>query len=132
MTAKIMTSIFGLLYGWFVVVSFIPDPDAAVPYEPSRQLMIVFTLMFLLFFTGYLAIWTNELIGGIIFILWWIAMWFVEIFYLAPVEGADGGDRGGGIPMGFPLFVLGIVFIRRWYRGRDGRAVKTKPAKVAS
>ena len=141
----IVTSIFGLLYLWFVVVSFIPAPDGtwvnpAIPYELSRQGMIVFALMFLLFFTGYIIVWTNELIGGIIFILWWVAMWFMEILNLAPVEVMPPGDRdgGGGIAMGFPLFILGIVFIRRWYKGRNGccptcgRAFKEKPAKAAS
>jgi hypothetical protein len=134
----IVTSLFGLLYLWFVIVSYIPAPDGtwvnpAVPYEPSRQAMIVYTLMFLLFFMGYVVVWTNELIGGIIFILWWVAMWFMEILNLAPIEGEAPGDRGGGIAMGFPLFVLGIVFITRWYKGRSGccptcgRAFKSHP-----
>jgi len=53
-TPLIVTSLFGLLYLWFVIVSYIPAPDgtwvnSAVPYEPSRQAMIVYTLMFLLF-----------------------------------------------------------------------------------
>ena len=121
----IATSVFGLLYSWFVVVSFIPAPggnwiSSAVPYEPSRQALIVVTLYFLLFLTGYLVVWKNELIGGTLFILWWVAMWFLEILNLAPIEGVAPGDRGGGIAMGFPLFVLGIMFIRRWYKGRSG------------
>ena len=105
----IVTSIFGLLYLWFVVVSFIPAPDGtwvnpAIPYELSRQGMIVFAFMFLLFLIGYVVVWTNELLGGIIFILWWAAMWFMETLNLAPVEVTPPGDRdgGGGIAMGFP------------------------------
>lgn len=120
----IATSVFGLLYSWFVVVSFIPAPDgnwisSAVPYEPNRQAQIVFTLLFLLFLIGYLVVWKNELIGGTLFLLWWVAMWFMEILNLAPIEGADH-DPGSGIALGFPLFVLGILFIRRWYKGRSG------------
>ncbi len=131
-TPLIVTSLFGLLYLWFVIVSFIPAPDgtwicSAVPYEPNRQAMVVFTLLFLLFFIGYLVVWKNELIGGTLFLLWWVAMWFMEILNLAPIEGVDP-EPGTGIAMGFPLFVLGILFIRRWYKGRNGRAVKKNPA----
>lgn len=119
----IATSVFGLLYSWFVVVSFIPAPDgnwisSAVPYEPNRQAMVVFTLLFLLFLTGYLVVWTNELFGGMLFILWWIGMWFMDVLNLAPIEGVDEG-RGISIVMGLPVFILGILFIKRWYKGRN-------------
>ncbi len=131
-TPLIVSSVFGLLYLWFVVTSYIPAPDgnwisSAVPYEPNRQAMVVFTLLFLLFFTGYLVVWKNELFGGMLFILWWIGMWFMELLQLAPIEGVDP-EPGAGIFMGIPVFVLGILFIKRWYKGRNGRAVKEKPA----
>ena len=118
----IATSIFGLLYLWFIISSFIPSSDgswvsSAVPFEPPYPEQIFVVLLFLLFLIGYLAVWKNELIGGIIFLLYWVAMWFVEIFVFAPIIG---GDAGGGIAMGFPLFVLGILFIRHWYKGRSG------------
>ena len=130
-TPLIVSSVFGLLYLWFVVTSYIPAPDgnwisSAVPYEPNRQAQVVFTLLFLLFLTGYLVVWKNELIGGTLFILWWVAMRFMEILHLAPIEGVDPGERGGGIARGFPVFVLGILFIRRWYKGR--RVQKATPA----
>ena len=116
----IATSIFGLLYVWFIISSFVPSPEgswvnSAVPFEPPYPEQIFVVLLFLLFLMGYLAVWKNELIGGIIFLVYWVAMWFVEIFVFAPIIG---GDAGGGIAMGFPLFVLGILFVRRWYKGR--------------
>jgi len=116
----IATSIFGLLYSWFIIASLIPSPEGSwvsstVPYEPPYPEQIFVVLLFLLFLTGYLVVWKNELIGGIIFLLYWVAMWCVEIFVLAPIVG---GDAGGGIAMGFPLFVLGILFVRRWYKGK--------------
>ncbi len=114
----IATSVFGLLYSWFIIVSFIPAEGSwvstTVPFEPFDFEQIFIKLLFLLFLIGYLVVWKNELIGGAVFLLWWAAMWGVEILVSAPIKGGDGG---GGIVMGFPLFVLGILFIRRWYKG---------------
>jgi len=115
----IATSLFGLLYSWFIIVSFIPAPEGSwisttVPFEPFDLGQILVKLLFLLFLIGYLVVWKNELIGGAVFLLWWVAMWGVEIFVAAKITGGDGG---GGIVMGFPLFVLGILFILRWYKG---------------
>ena len=116
----ITTSVFGLLYLLFIIVSFIPAPGGGspvstrVPFEPFDLEQIFVKLLFLLFLIGYLVVWKNELIGGAVFLLWWVAMWGVEIFVAAKITGGDGG---GGIVMGFPLFVLGILFILRWYKG---------------
>ncbi len=51
-------------------------------------------------------------------------MWGLEIFVVAPIKGADAG---GGIAMGFPLFILGILFVVRWYKGRSVETVHTAP-----
>jgi hypothetical protein len=42
-------------------------------------------------------------------------MWAFEIFIVAPIKG---GDAGGGVAMGLPLFVLGILFVGRALRYR--------------
>ena len=115
----ITTSVFGLLYLLFIIVSFIPTPGASpvsttVPFEPFDFEQIFIKLLFLLFLIGYLVVWKNELIGGAVFLLWWVAMWCVDTFVFAPIAGPDAG---GGIVMGFPVFVLGILFILRWYKG---------------
>ncbi len=125
----IATSIYGLLYLWFIIVSFIPSPEGSwisttVPFDPFDLEMILVKLLFLLFLIGYLAVWRNEGIGGAVFLLWWVAMWCLEIFVSAPIKDGDGG---GGIAMGFPLFVLGILFVRRWYKERSVGMVSPAP-----
>lgn len=125
----IATAIYGVLYAWFVIVSFIPAPEgnwvsSTVPFEPFDLEQIFVKLLFLLFLIGFLVVWKNELAGGVIFLVWWVAMWGMEIFVVAPIKG---GDAGGGIGMGLPLFVLGILFVRRWYKGRSVETIPTAP-----
>lgn len=125
----IATAIYGVLYAWFVIVSFIPAPEgnwvsSTVPFEPLDLEQIFVKLLFLLFLIGFLVVWKNELAGGVIFLVWWVAMWGMEIFVVAPIKG---GDAGGGIGMGLPLFVLGILFVRHWYKGRSVETIPTAP-----
>ena len=103
-----------MLYLWFIIESLIPSPEGSwvssqVPFDPTDRERISVTLLFLFFLVGYLVAWKNERIAAVIFILWWGAMWGVELFVFAPIVG---GDAGGGIAMGLPLFVLGIMFWR--------------------
>jgi hypothetical protein len=53
--------------------------------------------------------WRNEGVAGIIFIIWWAIMWCLALFIVEH-------DQGGGVAMGLPLFILGILFINTWYR----------------
>ena len=123
---RIATSIYGLLYLRFVIVSFIPAPEGnwistTVPFDPYDREQIVVKLLFLLFLAGYYWMWKSEGIAGAIFLLWWVAMWCFEFFIVAPIKP----DGGGGIAMGTPLFVLGILFLRRWYKGRSDEKVSS-------
>ncbi len=111
----ITLSAYGLLYLWFIITSFIPAPEgnwisSTVPFEPSWDPeFIAIRLMFVLFLPGYLVAWKNEGVAGIIFILWWVVMWGMDLLVMGP-SGPEGGG-GMGIAMGLPVFVLGILFL---------------------
>ena len=110
----IATSVFGLLYLWFIIVSFIPAPQGnwistTVPFEPFDLEQIFVKLMFVLFLPGYFVAWKNEGAAGVIFILWWVVMWGADLLVMAPY-GPEGGG-GMGIAMGLPVFVLGVLFL---------------------
>ncbi len=98
----ILTSLYGLLYLIFI---------ASGSYGSSGSEPLVVKLLFVLFLVGYLITWKNEGLGGLIFVVWWIGMWYLGLFVAEH-------DRGSGIAMGFPLFVLAILFIISWYRKR--------------
>jgi hypothetical protein len=120
----IATSVFGLLYLAFIIESFIPSQEgspvsSAVPFNPFDLEQICVKLLFLLFLVGYFAAWKNEWVAGVIFTLWYAAMWCLELVVVAPLRNSGGG----GIVMGLPLFVLGILFLVHWYKGRSVDAV---------
>jgi len=121
----IATSVFGLLYLAFVIGTFIPALDgsmsSSVPSELWDRAKIAVRLEFLVFLIGYLVVRKNELIGGTIFILWWVVMWFLEILVFAPIVG---GDAGGAVGFGLPVFIFGVLFVRRWYKERS---IETDP-----
>lgn len=117
----IATTIFGLLYLWFIIASFIPSPEGSwvsttVPFDPFDVEQIFIKSLFVVFLAGYVAVWKHERIGGAIFILWYAAMWGMELLVVRPMKPADWG---GGILMGLPLFILGALFVWRGYKGRS-------------
>jgi hypothetical protein len=121
------TSVFGLLYLAFIILSFIPAQEGSpvsttVPFKPFDLEQICVKLLFLLFLVGYVAAWKNEGVAGGTFLLWYAAMWCLELAF-APLRSG-----GGGIAMGPPLFVLGILFLVHWYKGRGSNPRPPVPA----
>ncbi len=115
-------SAYGLLYLWFIITSFIPAPEgnwisSRIPFEPSWDPeFIAIRLMFVLFLPGYFMAWKNEGVAGVIFILWWVVMWGMDLLVMAP-SGPEGGG-GMAIAMGLPVFVVGILFLVNSKKGR--------------
>lgn len=107
--------IYGLLYLVFIALATIPStrPGIIGGLRPeSVGLELAFAqLLFLLFLVGCAAAWQSELITGLIFLLWYAFVWWGESF------SRRYGAGGGGMPqvLGFPVFILGILFIGRWF-----------------
>ncbi len=125
-----ITSILGLVYLIFFILSFIPGSvfgdifgpggghpvSSTVPFELFDREQIFVKLLFLLFLVGYLAVLKRRGIGGAVLILWYVAAVVVEVLVVAPIKP---NDWGLAIVVGLPLLVLGILFVRGWYRGRN-------------
>jgi len=101
-TLLILTSIYGLLYLVFM---------ASENYGSAGSEPVMVKFLFLLFLVGYAVVWLDERVGGVLFVLWWVGQWYLALFVART-------DRGAGVGMGVPLFVLGIYFIVSWYRKR--------------
>jgi len=98
----ILTSLYGVLYLAFILSG---------SYGTSGSEPIVVRFLFVLFLVGYFITWKNEGLGGLIFVVWWIGMWYLGLFVAE-------SEREAAIVMGFPLFVLAVLFIIAWYRKR--------------
>jgi hypothetical protein len=105
----ILTSVYALLY----ILLMVAEQYGTAGSEPT-----VVKILFGLFLAGYVVVWMNEGLGGAIFAVWWIGMWYLGLFVAR-------SDRGAGVVMGAPLFVLALLFICGWLKKRN--AAPTAP-----
>ena len=105
---RILTTIYGIMY-LILILSFLlfEDPD----FNNITLEGIIVSLAVIVFLIGYYYSWKNELIAGTIFIFWWGIMWYLGLFVAER-------DKGAGVVMGVPLFIIGILFIVYRYRQR--------------
>jgi hypothetical protein len=118
----IFLAIYGALYLAFVVVGFVPAQEgspvaASIPYHPFGLEGSLVKIMFAFFLVGFFTAWHNRLLAGTLFLLWWAGMWGLEMLMVSR------GLHGGAIVMGFPMFVLGVLFIVSGYRTTRARTV---------
>jgi tryptophan-rich sensory protein len=62
----------------------------------------------------------NEGLGGAIFVVWWIGMWYLGLFVAQ-------SDPGAAVVMGLPLFVLAVLFIIAWFMKRRAAQSAERP-----
>lgn len=102
---KKITSVYAALY-FILLVSFLFENDSTTSF--TYEGVIVLTA-FLVFAYGFYVMWKNELKAALIFIFWWTIMWYLGLFVAEM-------DRGAGVVMGFPLFIIALLFIYSWYK----------------
>ncbi|MEN8191833.1 MAG: hypothetical protein ABFS12_03385 [Bacteroidota bacterium] len=100
-----LTTIYAILYA-ILLLSFLLFEDYTFKITLEG---IIIILAVIIFFIGYYYSWRNERIAGTIFIFWWGIMWYVGLFVAET-------DRGAGVVMGVPMFIIGILFIVSNYR----------------
>jgi hypothetical protein len=115
-----ITLVYGILYLIFIIVGNFGGAYPAL----SGEGIGVYTL-FLLFIVGVSVSWKNKIITGVLFFIWNIGMWIVELFFVEK-------DGGFGIISGIPLIVLGILFILKGMeKNREGSLKSSEKWKTA-
>ena len=104
-TLLTLTTIYGVLYAAMIVGFLITE----TPIKEISLEGIIVSIAIIIFFIGYYYSWKNELIAGIIFIFWWVIMWYLGLFVAET-------DRGAGVVLGVPMFIVGILYIVFWFR----------------
>ncbi len=76
----------------------------------------IFILLALVFLVGLYFIWSNrEGLAGLLFILWYAALWPCQIFI--------AGDNFEDLPApGIFMFIIGVLSIIYWYRKKKQQA----------
>lgn len=108
-----ITLAYAILY-----VLFILSGDFGGAYPSLNAESIGVYLLFILFIVGFSLSWYNGIITGILFLLWNVGMWFVELFLVEK-------DGGFGIISGIPLIVLGVFFILKGIEGNRDTTFKS-------
>jgi len=117
----VLLAIYGILYLLFVIIGFVPSEEGSpvsdsVPYHPFGLEGSLVKVLFVFFLVGFFMAWKNRLVAGVLFILWWVGMWGLQTLMVAR------GHGGEAVGMGFPLFVLGVLFVISGYRQRRLRS----------
>ncbi len=76
----------------------------------------IFILLALVFLVGLYFLWSNrEGLAGLLFILWYAALWPCQIFI--------AGDNFEDLPApGIFMFIIGVLSLIYWYRKRKQQA----------
>jgi hypothetical protein len=99
-TLRILLGIYAVLY---VIIGSEDFLSINAPNSWDIEYSVL-KILFALFVIGYFISWKNELVSGVVFILWFLGMCY-ENFFLCT------SDCGAGIAMGIPLLILSIFFI---------------------
>ena len=104
------TFVYGLLYLIFILLATIPATRSLI-IESKRPDSVVLELVlaqltFVLFLVGCAASWRSELVTGMIFLLWYAYVCWMDSF--STRYGAGGGM---GPALGLPVLVMGILFV---------------------
>jgi len=99
---RILGTLAAILYIIFLVFEGVPI------FKSATFADITVYLLFLVFVLGYIVLWKNELISGVILIVWHIIQWIL-VFFVWP-------DGGMTLILGLPIGILGILALIYGFR----------------
>lgn len=115
----ILTGIYALLY-LLAMGDFIMGSDSLLTLENVYVLFL-----FSLFLVGFAFSWIHRKIAGIILLIWYAAVWVLNLFIAAE------GSGGMTIVLGLPIMVIGAFLILQWYKKASSHLPnKIKPWKI--
>jgi len=100
-TLQYISLTYAILYILFIWSS---DFNGAYPKLSAEGIGVY--LLFVLFVIGVSISWYSKKLTGILFLIWYAGMMFLELVIVEK-------DGGFGIITGIPLLILGILFFRK-------------------
>jgi hypothetical protein len=83
------------------ILLFATEPNVEVKLRTLEDYSVL--LLILVFLAGYYYLWKNELISGILWIVWYALTWFC-VFWV-------WGNGGLAAILGTPIFILGVLLL---------------------
>lgn len=103
-TLRVLSIVALILYILFLFGERVPLGLKATFAETSVY------LLFLVFVLGFIVLWKNELIAGIILIVWYGIQWCLVLWVWV--------DGGMTVILGFPIAILGVLALIHGLRKR--------------
>ncbi len=100
------TIAYAVLYILFIISGSF---NGAYPDLNSEGIFVY--LLFILFLVGFAISWSNKILTGVIFLIWYGGMLILELLVVEK-------DGGFGIISGIPLLILGIFFIINGFKSK--------------
>ncbi|TKG95730.1 hypothetical protein EYV94_05400 [Puteibacter caeruleilacunae] len=98
---KVLATFAAIFYFWVVLDEVIPPYDSNM-YESTLGIIMI-PVLFVFFMVGYVYMWKNSFLGGLLFTLWYIGLVCVSLFIW--VHG------NVTILAGLPILQLGILLM---------------------
>ena len=96
-TLRVLSIVALILYILFLFGESVPLGFTAAFAETSVY------LLFLVFVLGFIVLWKNELVAGIILIVWYGIQWCLVLWVWV--------DGGMTVILGFPIAILGVFIL---------------------
>ncbi len=119
-TIQYIAFIYAVLYILFIFSGSFGGENPSL----SNEVIGVYFL-FILFIIALSVSWSYKIITGILFLLWNVGIWFIELFFVEK-------DGGFGIISGIPLIILGVFFILKGIEDSRGKPLNlSEKSKIA-
>lgn len=102
---KILASVAVIFY-----VVFLVDEEISLVKAISLEAITVY-LLFIFFLFGYIYVWRNEMIAGILWVIWYILQWVLVLNVWT--------DGGMTLVLGFPIPIIGLFLLWHGWRQRS-------------
>ena len=115
---QIITSLYGLLYLYLVIWSFIPiengNPVSSNPnFKPWDSEMIWVKIQFIVFLIGFYYSWKSRLTSGFIYLFWYAGMVAMSYYVTTIIH-----KEGAAFVLGLPILLISIILLLTGYRKR--------------
>jgi hypothetical protein len=120
--------VYGLLYFLFIAAGTIPATRSAIfsqPELPSFRLEQSLAFLLLALFVVGLIVWSHSELGaGLVFLIWYAQVIWMDLF-----STRYGMGGGAGLFLGCPGLLMGLILVAAWVVNRFRSRLSAAPTQ---